>query len=142
MEDSYHLGIKALLRDDEGRVLLRVNPAQLGDKGDYWDLPGGRVQKGQTVAETLAREVAEETGINGVTATSEVGMVLSNIRIPVSDDSFGLVLNIYSCNLAEGQNIRLSDEHITYDWFEPAKAAELLKVKYPDSFCSLVASLA
>src|SRR5690606_4909053 len=86
-EDSFHLGIKALIRNDEGSVLLlRVNPAKLnGEHRDYWDLPGGRVQKGDDVIDTLKREVAEETGITDLKSTKEVGMVLANIRIPVGD---------------------------------------------------------
>jgi len=54
-EDCFHLGVKVLLYDSEGRVLLLK-------KGPYWDLPGGRLQKGETLMETLQREVEEETG--------------------------------------------------------------------------------
>ncbi|HEV2403361.1 MAG TPA: NUDIX domain-containing protein [Candidatus Saccharimonadales bacterium] len=51
IEDIFHLGVKALLKNDKGEILLlQVNPAKLnGKRTDYWDLPGGRVQKGQTV---------------------------------------------------------------------------------------------
>ncbi len=47
-EDIFHLGIKALIRNSEDMILLlQVNPKALdGPKRDYWDLPGGRVQKG------------------------------------------------------------------------------------------------
>lgn len=57
MEDIFHLGIKALLRNEEGRVLLlKVNPKKLrGEQRDYWDLPGGRIQKGDSVLDTLRR---------------------------------------------------------------------------------------
>ncbi len=141
-EDTFHLGIKALMRNAEGKILLlKVNPKKLhGEHRDYWDLPGGRIQKGQTVLETLRREVAEETGITTIDAVKEVGMVLSNIRIPLGDDTVGLILGVYECE-AVGSDIVLSDEHIAYDWFAPAKAAELLTIKYPKHFCELVAGL-
>lgn len=142
-EDVFHLGIKALIRNQEGKVLLlQVNPAKLnGERRDYWDLPGGRVQKGDTIEDTLRREVLEETGIPEISNISPVNMVLSNIRIPNDSDSFGLILSVYACNVPDGAAITLSDEHIASEWFDPAKAAELLQVKYPTDFCEAIAAL-
>lgn len=143
-EDTFHLGIKALLRNGGGEILLlRVNPAKLnGARRDYWDLPGGRVQKGQTVLDTLKREVTEETGITNVRSAKNIGMVLSNIRIPLSEnETVGLVLGIHECMIPDGSNIVLSDEHIAYDWFTPKEAADLLAVKYPQYFCDVIAAL-
>ena len=64
-EDIFHLGIKALIRNKHGEILLlHVDPAAVGGK-EYWDIPGGRVQRGHGVEETLRREIEEETGIRG-----------------------------------------------------------------------------
>ena len=143
MEESYHLGIKALVRDRKGKILLlKVNPAKLkGGKADYWDLPGGRVQKGDSIEDTFKREIAEEISIDEIVDVKPLAMVLSNIRIPVGDDSVGLILGIYQCKILDGSDIKISDEHIAYDWFEPRKAAKLLGVKYPPEFCESVAML-
>lgn len=144
MEDIFHLGIKALLRNEEGRVLLlKVNPKKLrGEQRDYWDLPGGRIQKGDSVLDTLRREVEEEIGVTSLGEAAEVGMVLSNIRIPLSDEtSAGLILGVYACEMPKGANITLSDEHTAYDWFTPKEAAELLRVKYPGSFCDTISRI-
>jgi len=143
-EDIFHLGIKALLRNAAGEILLlQVNPEKLhGERRDYWDLPGGRVQKGQTVLETLQREVAEETGITGIDAAKEVGMMLANIRIPLGSDgdTVGLILGVYECT-AVHDAVTLSDEHIAYAWCTPQEAAERLTVKYPAHFCALITHL-
>lgn len=142
MEELYHLGIKGLIRDRKGKILLlKVNPAKLHGKADYWDLPGGRVQKGDSIEETFRREITEEISIDEITDVKPLAMVMSNIRIPVGDDSVGLILGIYQCKVLDGSDIRISDEHIAYDWFEPRKAAKLLKVKYPEDFCEVIASL-
>jgi 8-oxo-dGTP diphosphatase len=45
----------------EGRLLL-VN-AWPGGRSDLWCAPGGGVERGQSLPETLMREVAEETGL-------------------------------------------------------------------------------
>lgn len=69
MEDTFHLGIKAVITNDSGKILLlKVNPDQLKGNVDepYWDLPGGRVQKGHSAEETLRHEVFEETGIEDI----------------------------------------------------------------------------
>lgn len=142
-EDSFHLGIKALVRNQQGRVLLlQVNPAKLsGDRKSYWDLPGGRIQKGHTVLDTLRREVEEETGVKEVRDVHQIGMVLSNIRIPIGEDSVGLILSIYKCSIPKNAEIIISDEHIGSEWFSPKQAAELLMMKYPADFCKQIANL-
>jgi 8-oxo-dGTP diphosphatase len=142
MEELYHLGIKGLIRDRKGKILLlQVNPAQLSGKADYWDLPGGRVQQGDSVEETFQREIAEEIAIKEIDDVRPLAMVLSNIRIPVGEGTVGLILGIYQCTIAPGSEIRISEEHIAYDWFEPRKAARLLEVKYPKDFCEVIAAL-
>lgn len=143
-EDTFHLGIKALIRDSGGKILLlQVNTGKLSSVNKtYWDLPGGRVQKNQSVATTLKREMAKETGISDIRVIREVCMTLSNIRIPLSKHvSVGLILGIYECQIPEAYNVILSNEHVAYDWFAPSEAAKLLTVKYPEQFCNSIADL-
>lgn len=52
------LGTSCVVVDDEGRVLL----SQRGDLGT-WVLPGGRLDRGERLADAALREVREETGI-------------------------------------------------------------------------------
>ena len=54
------LGVGAVVVQD-GRVVL-VKRAQEPLKGE-WSLPGGVVELGETLEEAVAREVAEETGL-------------------------------------------------------------------------------
>jgi 8-oxo-dGTP diphosphatase len=148
-EDLFHLGVRALIKNSSEQVLLlQVNPAKLTGKNDaYWDLPGGRVQRGQTVEETLQREVAEETGITEMRDIVHIGTVLSNIRIPVKEsadgkETVGLLLSVHTCALpANEANIQISEEHLDYCWYPLVQAAELLKIKYPQDFCDLIAQL-
>jgi 8-oxo-dGTP diphosphatase len=49
---------------DDGRLLLirRGTAPALG----RWSVPGGRVEAGETVGEAVVRELAEETGLEGL----------------------------------------------------------------------------
>lgn len=49
---------------DAGRLLLirRDRPPSAG----FWSIPGGRVEGGETLGEAVVRELAEETGVEGV----------------------------------------------------------------------------
>lgn len=139
-EDTFHLGVKALITNSDKVLLLQVNKKQLsGETREYWDLPGGRIQQGQTIEETLRRELEEETGIKDVRNTKLLGMCLSNIRIPMGDgEDVGLVLAVFACEIDLEVEITLTSEHIGYNWFTKEEAAELLSVKYPQDFVQLI----
>jgi ADP-ribose pyrophosphatase YjhB (NUDIX family) len=52
------IGAGLICRDDQGRVLL-VRPTYK----PTWEIPGGVVEAGESPAATVAREVAEELGL-------------------------------------------------------------------------------
>ena len=55
------VAVGAIVFDDLGRVLLiqRARPPSAG----LWSLPGGRLEPRETLAQAVAREVREETGL-------------------------------------------------------------------------------
>lgn len=69
---AHTLGVRALVRDDDGRVLLVRHTYLPG-----WYLPGGGVDPGETIAEAAARELVEETGVAPSDAPRLFGLYLN-----------------------------------------------------------------
>jgi len=125
-EDLFHLGIKLLVLDEQGRVLLLRFPS------GQWDLPGGRVQRGEGVLDTLARELYEETGLRiGARRVDYVGAHLSAVRIPVGEGSVGLIFFLYRCAWSSVPLVRLSAEHTDLRRATPVEAADALRDRLP-----------
>lgn len=54
----FRIGTFALIFDDAGRILIGLRR-----DANWWNLPGGGMEVGETVEQTVIREVREETGL-------------------------------------------------------------------------------
>jgi ADP-ribose pyrophosphatase YjhB (NUDIX family) len=79
------VGVGAFIFDADDRVLVieRGHPPGEG----LWSVPGGRLEFGETLAQAVAREVREETGL-----IAEVGPLVCVIE-PMSDDHHYVILD-------------------------------------------------
>ncbi|MDK9697010.1 MAG: NUDIX domain-containing protein [Siculibacillus sp.] len=73
------LGVRGIVRDDDGRVLLVRHTYLPG-----WYLPGGGVDPGETAAAAVIREIVEETGVTPVGDPRLLGLYL-NRRVSLRD---------------------------------------------------------
>lgn len=136
--DCFHLGVKALVRCQEGKILLLERHHQ--SQKIYWDIPGGRLHRGESLKETLLREVEEETGLKEIETIQPYDMILTDIRIPFENDNVGLIFSIFLCNILVPFHPKLSDEHKNFDWFTPLEASQKL-IQYPNDFRENLARL-
>jgi 8-oxo-dGTP diphosphatase len=96
-------GVKGLISDGD-KVLVLIEPSQA------YDLPGGRVEEGESSLDCLRREIWEETGLEKVEIT--------NSFVPWSfhKESGLLVSGLTLVCGYKGGSIVLSSEHCDFVW--------------------------
>ena len=132
-EQTFHLGIKAIIQNEQGEVLLLKRLAREG-----WDLPGGRVQQGETPLGTLRREIAEETGLTELASITPQGMVLTQgpvlkqFQVNMASENITTTGLILWCVLNEDQRVILGPEHQDFSWVTRQQACVLLPGDYTE----------
>lgn len=137
-EDLFHLGAKALIQNKEGSVLLVYKVKS--DKS-FWELPGGRVNREESLNQGLIRELDEELGLTQTITPFPLSTFLTKSRIRIPDGDVGLVLSVFQVKSPEGFIPQLSSEHTQYGWFNPTEASKLLTSEYAEDFIELVKNL-
>jgi ADP-ribose pyrophosphatase YjhB (NUDIX family) len=61
-----YTAVKALIKNDEGKVLVLKQSDPTITGANQYHPPGGIVELGETVAECIVREVEEEAGVKSV----------------------------------------------------------------------------
>ncbi len=109
-------GVAAIIRDDAGRLLLQ----RRGDNG-AWSLPGGAVDPGEAPADTVVREVLEETGL--VVVPVRIVAVVGGARdmrfTYPNGDQVEVVATVFACRVIGGSLRCDGDETLALEYFEP-----------------------
>jgi len=96
------LGAFAIIFDTKSRVLLSHRTDR-----DMWNLPGGRVEEGETPWQAIVREVEEETGLQVV-----VERLLGIYSVPSKPE----LVFVFLCSQRRGQ-LKVSAEADEHAWF-------------------------
>jgi 8-oxo-dGTP diphosphatase len=104
----YGLAVRVLLADQDGKILILKRSTDSKTNPGKWELPGGKVDQGESFDHALIREVYEETNLK-ISLEHVVGASEQNLHI------IRAVHIIMSGKIVEGE-LNLSSEHEGYAW--------------------------
>ncbi len=118
--DTFRLSCHAVIPNKNNCVLqLKQTYGDLS-----WGLPGGSINPGETIHETLHRECIEELG-------TDVDII--NLTGVYFHSKFNAQVFIFLCHLKDETAIRLSDEHSEYSYFAVDKLSEVQRIRVLDA---------
>ncbi|MEV4144425.1 NUDIX hydrolase [Amycolatopsis sp. NPDC049691] len=124
-ESGYPVSIKGVLvRND--RVLLVHN------ERDEWELPGGRIEPGETPEQTVAREITEETGL-----PVDVAEILDAWMYHIAVANKDVFIVTYGCTTTSTAAPVLSHEH---SWIAEFAEHEVPGLRMPEGYKRSVAT--
>lgn len=100
MTDRPEVAIGAVVVRDDALLMVRRGH---GPAAGAWSVPGGRIERGETAAEAVVRELLEETGLVGV-----CGPLIGWAEL-ISDEAHFVVLNFEVVILDDGDPVAGSD---------------------------------
>jgi 8-oxo-dGTP diphosphatase len=113
---------RALVRNDEGNILLIQRSKIDSYEPSKWELPGGKLDMGQNISDAMEREVLEETGLV-VIPTERLSYWNSSM---ITSGKYKGLPYIVLVGIAKsiGGEVSLSNEHDAYVWVSMDKAFE------------------
>ncbi len=130
MKNERSAGAVIIRPDGDEKYFLLLHYKRINDqKGDhtYWDFPKGHVEEGETEIHTVFREVEEETGIKDI-------KIIEGFRekIKYFFNLKGVLINkevIFFLCETKSSEVRISDEHIGFEWLTFKDAHDRLAFK-------------
>jgi len=117
MDDKKHIvAITAVIKNqaEDKFLILKRSDQEIAFPGK-WAFPGGKIEKGQTIIDTLRREVKEETGLD-IADYKEYLKDYTFIR-PDGHNVVGLTFLVK----ANSDNVTISTDFTEFAWLKPEK---------------------
>ncbi|MDP2631693.1 MAG: NUDIX domain-containing protein [Candidatus Uhrbacteria bacterium] len=119
MHDKYEVSLRAIMKNKKGEFLL-LTPRPESSLGGSFDFAGGRIEVSEfevPLEKALKREIREELG--------NIKYKLSNKPVALgkhkgSIDGTHILFVFFEAKYISGK-IKLSNEHIAYDWVDISK---------------------
>jgi 8-oxo-dGTP diphosphatase len=108
IEYVFGLAVRVLLTDENGKILIIKRSTDSKTNAGKWELPGGKVDQGESFDQALIREVYEETNLK-ISLDHVVGVCEQNLPL------IRAIHIVMSGKSVEGE-LNLSSEHEGYAW--------------------------
>ena len=116
-----HNGSAVMMPVDDKKRILLVRQYRLPARAFMWEIPAGRVDKGETVLQAAKRELTEETGYKAKKWTKLASFY-------VSPGFLAEKMTIYVAEeLKEGEQKPMEDERIQMQWYRAKEVDEMIK---------------
>ncbi len=129
---------RSFTRDSARSIIIKTGKIAMihSLKYDYYKFPGGGIEPGESAADALIRETAEEAGLTVIPdSIREYGYVHRVQKSTVEEDEFFVQDNYYYlCDAEEGVTPQRlddyeSDEHFTLEYVMPENAIFINRTK-------------
>ena len=115
MDMPYGLTVRGILKNKDGKILIVKRHPKSRTDPEMWELPGGKVEKGEFFVDALVREIKEETNLD-----VKVGDFAEAIQ---NDYMHKRTVQIIMYLEDITGEVKISDEHTDWMW------ADLDKIK-------------
>lgn len=119
----FSVGFKILVTNNSGEILI-LKRAEVEALKNLWDIPGGRLEYGESVRNVLERELLEEVGLKLLNVIKPLAVTTFLKR---NDRAQQVVQITFHCEVTG--EIKLSKEHSVFKW---VKLTELKKYDFMD----------
>lgn len=106
----YRVAVKALIRNEEGKLLL------VKEKSDKWDLPGGGLDHGEEPEDGIRRELREELGI---TNDIQIGSIVDLKSFWLEDKQAWLMWVVYQVTLPKDVELTPGEGVVAVGFIDP-----------------------
>ena len=105
---EFRLSCYAWVRNRRGEILVLRRSSEKRRFAGQWELPGGKLEEGETLAAATHREVGEEAGI---------AIILRGLAgaVELALDKYRVILLIFEATTA-ARKVTLSHEHQDWRW--------------------------
>src|SRR5262245_40767845 len=110
--------LAVVMRNDEMLLIQEAKP----DVRGTWNLPGGRVEPGESLPDATVREVREEAGIE----VELTGLLFMDQLLPNGTSAPNRLRFVFRAEAISGRLKARADEHsLRAAWFKPSELAGL-----------------
>ena len=124
MKTKWGLTVRGICEYDNKILLLKVRSKSAHD-ANKWEIPAGKVKKGEFFDQALMREYLEETGLD-VNVDSFYNLVEKSYTACKTNEQVNSIQLIMKVSCTNDEVI-ISDEHEDFGWFSWGEINEMIK---------------
>lgn len=114
---DYGLTVRGIIKNEKNEILIVKRHPKSKTDPEMWELPGGKVEKGEFFTDALVREIKEETNLD-----VNVGDFAEAIQ---NDYSHKRTVQIMMYLDVTNGEVKISEEHTDWMWADTEKIRSL-----------------